>query len=56
MICSVDVAEGLSQNDVVMTNTFWVGVYPGVTDAMLDYVIDSVGAVINQHAGLPSRS
>ncbi len=23
-----------------MTNTFWIGVYPGLTTAMIDYVID----------------
>jgi CDP-4-dehydro-6-deoxyglucose reductase, E1 len=27
--------------DFVMTNAFWIGVYPGLTDAMLDYVIES---------------
>ena len=36
----------LSQTDFVMNNTFWVGVYPGMTDQMIDYmaqvIIDAV--------------
>ena len=23
-----------------MTNTFWIGVYPGLTPPMIDYVLD----------------
>jgi CDP-6-deoxy-D-xylo-4-hexulose-3-dehydrase len=30
----------LTNTDFVMTNTFWIGVYPGLTKAMIDYVID----------------
>jgi CDP-4-dehydro-6-deoxyglucose reductase, E1 len=30
----------LTNTDFVMTNTFWIGVYPGLTEAMIDYVID----------------
>jgi CDP-6-deoxy-D-xylo-4-hexulose-3-dehydrase len=25
-----------------MTRTFWIGVYPGLTNQMLDYVVDSI--------------
>jgi len=32
----------LRNTDIVMTNTFWLGVYPGLTNSMLDYMIDSV--------------
>ena len=28
----------LSSTDFVMNNTFWVGVYPGMTDEMIDYM------------------
>ena len=49
------VAGPLSATDVVMTNTFWVGVYPGLTEEMLDYVIESIGDVIEQHAGVAPR-
>jgi CDP-6-deoxy-D-xylo-4-hexulose-3-dehydrase len=50
------VVGSLDQTDLVMTNTLWVGVYPGLTDDMLDYVIESIGAIIDLHVSLPSRS
>lgn len=32
------VAGGLETTDFVMNNTFWVGLYPGMTDEMIDYM------------------
>ncbi|MFF4838314.1 lipopolysaccharide biosynthesis protein RfbH [Streptomyces sp. NPDC001315] len=32
----------LTNSDVITEQTFWIGVYPGLTDEMLDYVIASV--------------
>ena len=32
----------LTNTDIVMQGTFWLGVYPGITDAMVDYVVDSL--------------
>lgn len=32
--------------DDVMLGSFWVGVYPGLTDAMLDYVVESLHAAV----------
>ena len=32
------VAGSLSETDRIMNNTFWVGVYPGMTDEMIDYM------------------
>ena len=32
----------LPNSDLVMTNTFWLGVYPGLTDEMLTYVSEIV--------------
>jgi CDP-4-dehydro-6-deoxyglucose reductase, E1 len=32
----------LTNTDIVMTRSFWVGVYPGLTKQMLDYVISSI--------------
>lgn len=32
----------LKNSDVVMTNTFWLGVYPGLTREMLEYVSDVI--------------
>lgn len=40
------VVGGLENTDFVMENSFWVGVYPGMTDAMIDHmakiIIESV--------------
>lgn len=32
----------LSHTDIIMNNTFWIGVYPGMTDEMIDYMIESI--------------
>jgi CDP-6-deoxy-D-xylo-4-hexulose-3-dehydrase len=32
----------LTNTDIVMTRSFWVGVYPGLTKQMLDYIISSI--------------
>jgi CDP-6-deoxy-D-xylo-4-hexulose-3-dehydrase len=36
------VSGDLTNTDVVATRTFWLGVYPGLTDAMLDFVVESL--------------
>ena len=36
------VVGDLTNTDIVMTRTFWIGVYPGLTNQMLDYVVDSI--------------
>ncbi|MBW5425253.1 lipopolysaccharide biosynthesis protein RfbH [Streptomyces sp. BG9H] len=36
------VVGSLANSDIVTEQTFWVGVYPGLTDEMLDYMIASV--------------
>jgi CDP-6-deoxy-D-xylo-4-hexulose-3-dehydrase len=36
------VVGNLTNTDVVMRRSFWVGVYPGLTKPMLDYVIESI--------------
>jgi CDP-6-deoxy-D-xylo-4-hexulose-3-dehydrase len=32
----------LTNSDIIVHHTFWVGVYPGLTEEMLDYVIASI--------------
>lgn len=36
------VVGDLNVTDEIMTNTFWVGVYPGMTNAMLDKMADTI--------------
>jgi CDP-6-deoxy-D-xylo-4-hexulose-3-dehydrase len=36
------VVGDLTNTDIVMNRTFWVGVFPGLTSHMLDFVADSI--------------
>lgn len=36
------VVGDLTNTDIAMTRSFWIGVYPGLTKPMLDYVIESI--------------
>lgn len=36
----------LSNTDRIMRDTFWVGVYPGMTDQMIDYMADTIRSAI----------
>ena len=36
------VIGNLTNTDRIMDDTFWIGVYPGLTDDMLDYMIDKI--------------
>ena len=36
----------LRNSDIVINQTFWVGVWPGLTENMLDYVIESLHEII----------
>lgn len=36
------VVGDLTNTDIVMRRTFWVGVFPGLTEPMLDYIADSI--------------
>ena len=37
----------LDNTDRVMTDTFWVGVYPGMTDEMIDYMAKTIIEAVN---------
>ncbi len=37
----------LTNTDCVMNNTFWVGVYPGMTDEMLQFMADTIIEAVN---------
>jgi len=36
------VVGDLTNTDIVMQGTFWLGVYPGISDVMVDYIVDSL--------------
>jgi len=36
------VVSDLKNSDIVMNNTFWLGVWPGLTEEMLNYVIENI--------------
>ena len=42
------VASVLTVTDFIMSNTFWVGVYPGMTDEMVDYMAKVIIDAVNE--------
>lgn len=42
------VAGSLEQTDFIMNNTFWVGVYPGMTDEKIDYMVQVITSAVNR--------
>ena len=42
------VVGGLENTDRIMKDTFWVGVYPGMTDEMIDYMAKTIIEAVNQ--------
>ena len=41
------VAGGLENTDRIMRHTFWIGVYPGLTDEMIDDMVKTIREFIN---------
>jgi CDP-6-deoxy-D-xylo-4-hexulose-3-dehydrase len=39
------VVSDLINSDIVMNDTFWVGVWPGLTEEMLNYVVETIHSV-----------
>ena len=42
------VAGRLDVTDFIMNNAFWIGVYPGMTDAMIDYMVQVLAEAVNR--------
>jgi len=40
------VVGDLTNTDIITTNTFWIGVFPGLTDEMIDYMIATIDEFI----------
>ena len=39
----------LTNTDFVMNNSFWVGVYPGMTDEMIDYMAQVITEAVEKN-------
>ncbi len=39
----------LQKTDFIMENSFWLGVYPGMTDEMIDYMVEMLLEAIKEH-------
>ena len=42
------VSGTLENTDRIMADTFWVGVYPGMTDEMIDYMAKTIREALAQ--------
>ena len=42
------VVGDLETTEFIMNQTFWVGVYPGMTDEMIDYMAKIIIEAVNQ--------
>jgi len=43
------ISGDLTNTEIVSTNTFWIGVYPGLTDEMIDFMIATVHEFMNSY-------
>ena len=41
------VSSELKNTEIVMKNSFWVGVYPGLQNVHLDYILESIKSFQN---------
>jgi CDP-6-deoxy-D-xylo-4-hexulose-3-dehydrase len=48
--CEYRVIGMLPKTDFVMNNVFWIGVFPGLTRPMLDFVADVITSFVRNHA------
>ena len=42
------VVDSLENTEFIMNNTFWVGVYPGMTDKMIDYIAQVIKEAVKR--------
>ncbi len=43
------VVNHLENTDVVMNDLFWIGVYPGLTPEMIEYIISKFSTFMNYY-------
>jgi len=46
--CEVRVIGDLPNSDFVMNNVFWIGVFPGLTEPMLEFVTATIHAFVSR--------
>jgi len=49
------VSGELTNSDIVTERTFWIGVYPGITSEMTDYVVDCIRSFVAERGGVRVR-
>ena len=42
------VVGDLKNTDIVMNDTFWIGVWPGITEPMMDYMIENLARILGR--------
>jgi CDP-4-dehydro-6-deoxyglucose reductase, E1 len=51
------VVGDLTNTDITMRQTFWIGVYPGITDEMVDYVVSELSSFVRSRvSGAPAAT
>ena len=43
------ISDGLPKADIVMTSAFWIGCHPGITDEMIDWILECFVTFIKEH-------
>ena len=43
------VIGGLENTDAIMSRSFWVGVYPGMSEAMIDFMAEKISGFTEQN-------
>ena len=44
------ISGALSNTDIIMNQSFWLGIYPGITPEMMDFVAERTGALVKRAA------
>ena len=48
MGCQTRTSGGLENTDKVMKDSFWIGVWPGINNEMLDYMVETLSSVLKE--------
>jgi CDP-6-deoxy-D-xylo-4-hexulose-3-dehydrase len=46
----------LANTDIIMNQTFWLGIYPGITREMMDFVAERTGAMVKRAMARPVKA